>query len=88
MNQLRERHRRLCTPCAKAPLKTVACPSLDLALPRGVEMMQRSLCDCESAGVWLCQPCGRTIRNADGDYIRYIFYTSSQTVLSLICTST
>ncbi|OAA70052.1 hypothetical protein LEL_09868 [Akanthomyces lecanii RCEF 1005] len=70
MNQLRERHRRLCTPCAKAPLKTVAWPSLDLALPRGVEMMQRSLCDCESAGVWLCQPCGRTIRNADSDYIR------------------
>ncbi|OAR00495.1 hypothetical protein LLEC1_00807 [Akanthomyces lecanii] len=70
MNHLRERHRRLCTPCAKAPLETVACPSLELALPRGADMMQRSLCDCESVGVWLCQPCGRTIRNADSDYIR------------------
>ncbi|KAJ6780597.1 hypothetical protein PWT90_07124 [Aphanocladium album] len=67
---LRERHRRLCAPCTKAPLEKVACPSLDMSLPRSNDMMQHSLCDCEKGGVWLCQPCGRTIRSADHDYIR------------------
>ncbi|ATY65799.1 hypothetical protein A9K55_002081 [Cordyceps militaris] len=67
---LRERHRRLCAPCAKAPLEQVACPGLDMSLPQSADTMRRALCDCESSGVWLCQPCGRTIRNADHDYIR------------------
>lgn len=74
---LRERHRRLCAPCTKAPLEKVAYPSLDMSLPMSAEMRQQSLCDCEN-GVWLCQPCGRTIRNADHDYIRYVFYTYIQ----------
>ncbi|OAA56900.1 hypothetical protein ISF_07416 [Cordyceps fumosorosea ARSEF 2679] len=67
---LRERHRRLCAPCAKAPLERVACPGLDMGLPGSADAMRRSLCDCESGGVWLCQPCGRDIRNADHDYLR------------------
>ncbi|XWX01657.1 hypothetical protein V2A60_009685 [Cordyceps javanica] len=67
---LRERHRRLCAPCAKAPLEQVACPGLDVTLPRSADTMRRSVCDCETGGVWLCQPCGRTIRNADHDYLR------------------
>ncbi|KAJ3498990.1 hypothetical protein NLG97_g691 [Lecanicillium saksenae] len=69
-NTLRQRHRRLCAPCTKAPLEKVACPGLDMSLPRSSELMQRYLCDCEKDGVWLCQPCGRTMRNADDDYIR------------------
>ncbi|KAJ2965976.1 hypothetical protein NQ176_g10359 [Zarea fungicola] len=68
---LRERHRRLCAPCTKAPLEKVACPELDMSLPMSDEIMQRSLCNCDTGGVWLCQPCGRSIRNADHDYIRY-----------------
>ncbi|KAM0745273.1 hypothetical protein ACQRIT_000657 [Beauveria bassiana] len=67
---LRERHRRLCAACAKAPLEQVACPGLDPARPGSADAMQRSLCDCAQGGVWLCQPCGRTIRNADHDYLR------------------
>ncbi|KAK8150602.1 hypothetical protein G3M48_000820 [Beauveria asiatica] len=67
---LRERHRRLCAACAKAPLEQVACPGLDPARPGSANAMQRSLCDCAKGGVWLCQPCGRTIRNADHDYLR------------------
>ncbi|KAM3515049.1 hypothetical protein MY11210_001287 [Beauveria gryllotalpidicola] len=67
---LRERHRRLCAACAKAPLEQVACPGLDPARPGSADAMQRSLCDCAKGGVWLCQPCGRTIRNADHDYLR------------------
>ncbi|OAA50952.1 hypothetical protein BBO_00899 [Beauveria brongniartii RCEF 3172] len=67
---LRERHRRLCAACAKAPLEQVACPGLDPARPGSADTMQRSLCDCAKGGVWLCQPCGRTIRNADHDYLR------------------
>jgi len=29
---------------------------------------QRAVCTCPTEGVWLCQPCGRSVRNADSDY--------------------
>ena len=35
--------------------------------------MQRLICNCQSDGVWLCQPCGRTIRGDDQDYKRLVF---------------
>jgi hypothetical protein len=28
----------------------------------------RAICTCATEGVWLCQPCGRSIRGADLDY--------------------
>ena len=37
------------------------------------EPMQRLICNCQSDGVWLCQPCGRTIRGDDQDYKRLVF---------------
>ena len=30
--------------------------------------LRLAVCTCPSAGVWLCQPCGRSIRNADNEY--------------------
>lgn len=44
-----------------------------MSLPMSADMMQRSLCNCDKGGVWLCQPCGRTIRNADHDYLRCVY---------------
>ncbi|KAL7949405.1 hypothetical protein V8C42DRAFT_310791 [Trichoderma barbatum] len=65
---LRERHRRLCVTCAKAPIAALASPALDISLPLSSEAVQRAVCRCDSEGVWLCQPCGHSIRNADHDY--------------------
>ncbi|KAI1773547.1 hypothetical protein F4818DRAFT_113196 [Hypoxylon cercidicola] len=65
---LRDRHRRLCIPCSKAPLGTLVQPPLQPDTPVDADEMQRAICSCESEGVWLCQPCGRSIRGADHDY--------------------
>ncbi|KAK4219604.1 hypothetical protein QBC37DRAFT_409328 [Rhypophila decipiens] len=66
---LRDRHRRLCMTCAKAPLGSLVKPPLDPSVPLSSDIMQRSICTCDSfTGVWLCQPCGRTIRSDDYDY--------------------
>ncbi|PTB68517.1 hypothetical protein BBK36DRAFT_48798 [Trichoderma citrinoviride] len=65
---LRERHRRLCVTCAKAPIAALASPALDPSLPLSSEAVQRAICQCDTEGVWLCQPCGHSIRNADHDY--------------------
>ncbi|KAK7749193.1 hypothetical protein SLS62_008374 [Diatrype stigma] len=65
---LRDRHRRLCLPCAKAPLGTLTRPRLRSDTPLDADVMQRAICTCTSDGVWLCQPCGRSIRSADHDY--------------------
>ncbi|KAH7011419.1 hypothetical protein EDB80DRAFT_389056 [Ilyonectria destructans] len=67
---LRERHRRLCKGCVHAPIATLAKPPLDAALPLTSEAVQRAVCKCEDEGVWLCQPCGRSIRGADHEYQR------------------
>lgn len=46
------------------------------------ETLKRETCNCPSEGVWLCQPCGRSLRNADNEYesiwkwrTRYLDYT-------------
>lgn len=65
---LRDRHRRLCIPCSKAPLGTLVQPPLHPDTPVDADEMRRAMCACESEGVWLCQPCGRSIRGADHDY--------------------
>ncbi|VUC34780.1 unnamed protein product, partial [Clonostachys rosea] len=67
---LRERHRRLCSPCTRAPIATLAKPPLDPSLPLDAEAVQRALCQCDKQGVWLCQPCGGSIRGADNEYHR------------------
>ncbi|KAH0593175.1 hypothetical protein MHUMG1_09177 [Metarhizium humberi] len=56
--------------CARdmAPIAALAIPRLDPELPFGSDAVQQSLCKCEKAGVWLCQPCGRSIRAADHEY--------------------
>ncbi|KAI0164494.1 hypothetical protein GGR52DRAFT_126780 [Hypoxylon sp. FL1284] len=65
---LRDRHRRLCAACARAPLGTLARPPLRPHTPADADEMRRAVCCCETDGVWLCQPCGRSIRGADHDY--------------------
>ncbi|KAI6361673.1 hypothetical protein MCOR25_006418 [Pyricularia grisea] len=65
---LRDRHRRLCTACTKAPITELVKPPLQPTTPLTSEIMQNKICHCASEGVWLCQPCGRSIRNCDQDY--------------------
>ncbi|KAI0521802.1 hypothetical protein F5B22DRAFT_502789 [Xylaria bambusicola] len=64
----RERHRRLCIPCTKAPLASLANPPLLPSTSIVADEMQRAICTCESDCVWLCHPCGRNIIGADQDY--------------------
>ncbi|KAI2467035.1 hypothetical protein F4781DRAFT_403712 [Annulohypoxylon bovei var. microspora] len=65
---LRDRHRRLCLPCSKAPLGSLAKPPLRPDTTVDAGEMRLAICNCDSEGVWLCQPCGRSIRGADHDY--------------------
>ncbi|KAI1360381.1 hypothetical protein F5Y08DRAFT_317483 [Xylaria arbuscula] len=68
VSTFRDRHRRLCIPCTKAPLASLANPPLLLDTPIDADEMQRAICTCESDCVWLCHPCGRNILGADQDY--------------------
>lgn len=36
--------------------------------PVGTETLKQVVCTCSSSGVWLCQPCGRSLRSADTEY--------------------
>lgn len=54
-------------------MAALAIPPLDAELPFASEAVQQSLCKCETSGVWLCQPCGRSIRAADHEYQRYSY---------------
>ncbi|KAK4229598.1 hypothetical protein QBC38DRAFT_97122 [Podospora fimiseda] len=65
---LRDRHRRLCTSCVKAPLGNVVKPRLGPEVRIDSDQMERAICECGSRGVWLCQPCGRSIRSDDQEY--------------------
>ncbi|XDG04532.1 hypothetical protein ABKA04_004147 [Annulohypoxylon sp. FPYF3050] len=65
---LRDRHRRLCLPCSKAPLGSLVKPPLRADTTADADEMRLAICTCASEGVWLCQPCGRSIRGADHDY--------------------
>ncbi|CAK7271676.1 hypothetical protein SEPCBS57363_004745 [Sporothrix epigloea] len=65
---LRDRHRRLCDGCVKAPLTSLTKTPMSPNTSLESDAMQRAICCCASEGVWLCQPCGRSIRGADYDY--------------------
>ncbi|KAG8168596.1 hypothetical protein KVR01_001345 [Diaporthe batatas] len=65
---MRDRHRRLCLSCQKAPIGCLVKPPLSSDIPAASGLVQRAICTCETAGVWLCQPCGRGIRGADSEY--------------------
>ncbi|PNY28402.1 Uncharacterized protein TCAP_01662 [Tolypocladium capitatum] len=67
---LRERHRRLCITCVRAPIGILTHPPLGADTPFSSEAVQRAVCKCDTTGVWLCQPCGRNIRGADHEYQR------------------
>ncbi|KAK1835463.1 hypothetical protein QBC39DRAFT_368393 [Podospora conica] len=64
----RERHRRLCNACVRAPLGSLVKPPLSPELSVASEPINISVCHCESRGVMLCQPCGRGIRSDDNEY--------------------
>ncbi|KAI3322563.1 hypothetical protein HD806DRAFT_129872 [Xylariaceae sp. AK1471] len=64
----RDRHRRLCHSCTKAPLAALARPPLLPSTLIDADEMQRAICTCKSDRVWLCYPCGRNILGADQDY--------------------
>ncbi|KAH6674277.1 hypothetical protein B0J14DRAFT_589649 [Halenospora varia] len=78
---LQHRHRRICKACAKAPLTSFISPSLEpeqsIILASSTknekdtlrkEALKLSICNCVNEGVWLCQPCGRSLRSADSEY--------------------
>ncbi|KAI1826106.1 hypothetical protein F4861DRAFT_134469 [Xylaria intraflava] len=64
----RDRHRRLCVTCTKAPLAALATPPLLPNTPIDADEMQRAICTCQRDTVWLCATCGRNILGADRDY--------------------
>lgn len=66
---LKERHRRLCLTCTRAPIPLLAKPPLPPTLSLASEPVQRAICQCTKE-VWLCQPCGRSIRATDSEYQR------------------
>ncbi|PKS05785.1 hypothetical protein jhhlp_007614 [Lomentospora prolificans] len=67
---LKERYRRLCRTCTDAPLAHHINPTLDPKTPTSADVIQQGLCHCETTGVWLCQPCGHSIRGKDQTYRR------------------
>ncbi|KAK1985128.1 hypothetical protein LZ30DRAFT_779290 [Colletotrichum cereale] len=69
-NALRERHRRLCNPCVKAPIASFVNDALEPETSLLDDAVRREICRCDIDGVWLCQPCGRSMRGADHDYQR------------------
>ncbi|KAK0108243.1 hypothetical protein ONS95_003062 [Cadophora gregata] len=74
---LRHRHRRICKACSKAPLSSLisglntATPAQETPVksnPIATEALKQKICACPTEGVWLCQPCGRSLRSADNEY--------------------
>ncbi|KAK1760542.1 hypothetical protein QBC47DRAFT_367434 [Echria macrotheca] len=65
---LRDRHRRLCVACAEAPIGYLVKPQLGPDVTVESDSVERAICQCASTGVWLCQPCGRSIRSDDNEY--------------------
>jgi len=60
----------LCNPCTKAPIATLVNDALEPDTSLVDDAVRREICRCEIDGVWLCQPCGRSMRGADHDYQR------------------
>ncbi|TQN70715.1 hypothetical protein CSHISOI_04715 [Colletotrichum shisoi] len=69
-NALRERHRRLCNPCIKDPIASLVNSALEPETPLLDDAVRREICRCDIDGVWLCQPCGRSMRGDDHEYQR------------------
>ncbi|KAI1439093.1 hypothetical protein GGR50DRAFT_354 [Xylaria sp. CBS 124048] len=67
-SSFRERHRRLCITCTKAPLAALTTPPLLPDTPIDAPEMQRAICSCQKDTVWLCATCGRNLLGADHDY--------------------
>ncbi|OBT86238.1 hypothetical protein VE02_05876 [Pseudogymnoascus sp. 03VT05] len=68
---LHHRHRRLCPTCLSLPLPSLLSPPLPVpspVTPVTISTLSRSVCRCASSGVWLCQPCGRSLKSADSTY--------------------
>jgi hypothetical protein len=74
---LPHRHRRICKACSRAPLSslvshTISSQNRDASPPSptvlSAETLKREVCSCPSQGVWLCQPCGRSLRSTDAEY--------------------
>lgn len=86
---LRHRLRRICGSCSRVPLSSLIGPNPSTSthassssLNLNTETLKRGVCSCRLEGVWLCQPCGRSLRNADNEYesiwkwrTRYLDYT-------------
>lgn len=79
---LQQRYRRLCKACARAPLEALTTPHSEedrthssrppspvSIPPMQLDVLKQTICHCSAAeGVWLCQPCGRTLRSSDSQY--------------------
>ncbi|KAF2767397.1 hypothetical protein EJ03DRAFT_329295 [Teratosphaeria nubilosa] len=79
VSNLKGRHRRLCRTCMKSPMQlltTVTIPTAQSSHERDANklpaagMIARSPCTCDKDGVWICQPCGYSLRPADTTYFR------------------
>ncbi|THX49092.1 hypothetical protein D6D06_08736 [Aureobasidium pullulans] len=73
-NALKQRHRRLCHTCQKAPLDahTKIYPSQDHdaeSLSSPSRPLYRSPCTCATQ-TWLCTPCSTTLRTSDTSHTR------------------
>jgi hypothetical protein len=80
---LQARHRRLCRTCSKAPLQLLMNPQTASSTSNGAASppnttgpraftapaFERTPCSCDPM-VWLCQPCGQQLKQADTMYIR------------------
>ncbi|KAL4788203.1 hypothetical protein BJX76DRAFT_316622 [Aspergillus varians] len=74
---LKNRIRRLCTTCRKAPLNKLVSPSLHAPLPptksdsanNTSAVLLRDTCTCQDV-LWLCNQCGQKLRRNDTTYRR------------------
>jgi hypothetical protein len=73
---LPNRHRRICTACSRVPLSSLVSRTIAQAYNRpeesaphvNAETVKRAVCKCATETVWLCQPCGRSLRSTDTEY--------------------
>ncbi|TVY14254.1 hypothetical protein LARI1_G007627 [Lachnellula arida] len=70
---LRYRHRRICTACSRVPLGYLVEQSSEhehtsATAPLSGDNLRRAVCSCATDVVWLCQPCGRSLRSVDSEY--------------------
>jgi len=74
---LKNRFRRLCRTCIKSPLEKHTCMVTTNGTSQDVDSLDafasqafaRGPCTCSNS-VWICQPCGQTLRSADVTYVR------------------